>query len=288
MKRFLFALMLCLCCTAWARAAYEITDDTGHVTRFEAVPERVISLLPSLTETLCALGACDRLVGVGRYSDWPAQVRKLPQLGGGLDPNIEAIVALRPDVVFMGVSSRATARLRSLGVKVVALEPHTLAGMRRVTRRLADALQLPGADALIARVDQGIAAAARLVPPRLRGESVYFEVSPAPYAAGRDSFVGELLHALDLKNIIGAGLGPFPKINPELVVRANPDLIMVSGESAAELASRPAWSHIRALQDGAVCVFDAAQRNILVRPGPRIPEAARLMAACAAHPADFR
>jgi iron complex transport system substrate-binding protein len=188
----------------------------------------------------------------------------------------------------MGVSSRASARLRDLGRKVVTLEPHTLAGMRRVIRRLAATLQVHGATALIAKIDAGIAAAARLVPADVRGERVYFEVSPAPYAAGRDSFVGELLHEIGLTNIIGAGLGPFPKINPELVVRANPDLIMVSGESAAELARRPGWSHIRALQDGAVCVFNAAQRNILVRPGPRTPEAARLMAECAAHPAAFR
>jgi iron complex transport system substrate-binding protein len=287
-KRLLLAFVLCLCCTGWARAAYDITDDSGYSTRFETAPARVISLLPSLTETLCALGACDRLVGVDRYSDWPPQVRALPQLGGGLDPSIEAVVALRPDVVFMGVSSRASARLRDLGLKVVTLEPHTLAGMRRVIRRLAATLQVHGATALIAKIDAGIAAAARLVPADVRGERVYFEVSPAPYAAGRDSFVGELLHEIGLTNIIGAGLGPFPKINPELVVRANPDLIMVSGESAAELARRPGWSHIRALQDGAVCVFNAAQRNILVRPGPRTPEAAQLMAECAAHPAAFR
>ena len=112
---------------AAARAGDEIVDDAGQRTRLDAAPARVVSLLPSLTETVCALGACERLVGVDRYSNWPASVQKLPQLGGGLDPNIEAVVAARPDVVLIGTSSRAAVRLRALGLKVVALEPRTRA-----------------------------------------------------------------------------------------------------------------------------------------------------------------
>ena len=243
---------------AAARAAGEIVDDAGQRTRLDAAPARVVSLLPSLTETVCALGACERLVGVDRYSNWPASVQKLPQLGGGLDPNIEAVVAARPDVVLIGTSSRAAVRLRALGLKVVALEPRTRADQRRVTRLLG---RLPGA---------------------ARGRRVYYEVDAAPHAAGRGTFIDELLQALGLVNIIDAGLGPYPRINPELVVRADPDLVMVSQQGAAELARRPGWARLRALRGGHVCEFDAAQRDILVRPGPRMPEAARLMADCAA------
>ena len=72
------------------------------------------------------------------------------------------------------------------------------------------------------------------------------------------------------------------------MVRANPALILVSGQTAAELAQRPGWDHIRAIRDGAVCVFGAEQRNVLVRPGPRMPEAARLIVACAEHPGTFQ
>ena len=267
---------------AAARAAGEIVDDAGQRTRLDAAPARVVSLLPSLTETVCALGACERLVGVDRYSNWPASVQKLPQLGGGLDPNIEAVVAARPDVVLIGTSSRAAVRLRALGLKVVALEPRTRADQRRVTRLLGRLLRVDGADALVQRIDDGVAAAAAALPGAARGRRVYYEVDAAPHASGRGTFIDELLQALGLVNIIDAGLGPYPRINPELVVRADPDLVMVSQQGAAELARRPGWARLRALRGGHVCEFDAAQRDILVRPGPRMPEAARLMADCAA------
>jgi len=267
---------------AAARAGDEIVDDAGQRTRLDAAPARVVSLLPSLTETVCALGACERLVGVDRYSNWPASVQKLPQLGGGLDPNIEAVVAARPDVVLIGTSSRAAVRLRALGLKVVALEPRTRADQRRVTRLLGRLLRVDGADALVQRIDDGVAAAAAALPGAARGRRVYYEVDGAPHAAGRGTFIDELLQALGLVNIIDAGLGPYPRINPELVVRADPDLVMVSQQGAAELARRPGWARLRALRGGHVCEFDAAQRDILVRPGPRMPEAARLMADCAA------
>lgn len=267
---------------AAARAAGEIVDDAGQRTRLDAAPARVVSLLPSLTETVCALGACERLVGVDRYSNWPASVQKLPQLGGGLDPNIEAVVAARPDVVLIGTSSRAAVRLRALGLKVVALEPRTRADQRRVTRLLGRLLRVDGADALVQRIDDGVAAAAAALPGAARGRRVYYEVDATPHAAGRGTFIDELLQALGLVNIIDAGLGPYPRINPELVVRADPDLVMVSQQGAAELARRPGWARLRALRGGHVCEFDAAQRDILVRPGPRMPEAARLMADCAA------
>lgn len=225
---------------AAARAAGEIVDDAGQRTRLDAAPARVVSLLPSLTETVCALGACERLVGVDRYSNWPASVQKLPQLGGGLDPNIEAVVAARPDVVLIGTSSRAAVRLRALGLKVVALEPRTRADQRRVTRLLGRLLRVDGADALVQRIDDGVAAAAAALPGAARGRRVYYEVDAAPHAAGRGTFIDELLQALGLVNIIDAGLGPYPRINPELVVRADPDLVMVSQQGAAELARRPA------------------------------------------------
>ena len=84
---------------------------------------------------MCELGQCQRLVGVDRYSNFPASVRRLPQVGGGLDPNIEAIVALKPDVVLLATSSRAGERLEALGIKVVALEPKSHADVQRVLRQ---------------------------------------------------------------------------------------------------------------------------------------------------------
>ena len=281
MSRWLLALL------AWVWvglvSAQELRDDAGQPLRLDAAPRRIVSLLPSLTETVCALGACERLVGVDRYSNWPASVQTLPQVGGGLDPNIEAVVALKPDLVLIGTSSRAALRLRALGLNVLALEPRTRADLRRATQLLGTALRLDGADALARRIDDGVAAAAAALPVAARGQRVYYEITPAPHAAGQGSFIHELLLALGLVNVIDdPALGPFPRLNPELVVRADPDLIMVSQGGAADMARRPGWAGLRALREGRVCEFNAAQRDILVRPGPRMPEAARLMADCAA------
>ena len=91
-------------------ASIQVTDDRGVTLRFAAPPQRIVSMLPSLTESVCALGACSRLVGVDRYSNWPASVEKLPRLGGLDDALIEAIVALRPEVVLASTSAQSLDR----------------------------------------------------------------------------------------------------------------------------------------------------------------------------------
>ena len=266
--------------------AHEVTDDTGAVIQFSAPPTRIVTLMPSLTETVCALHACERLVGIDRYSNWPPQVQNLPRVGGGFDVSVEAVAALKPDLVLSPVSSPAAVRLRALGLKVAQIEPHNRAEMRRAILTLGWALQAPNAEPLLREMDAGVQAAAQSLPPAAHGLRVYFEVSAAPYAAGQDSFIGELMQALGLVNIIGAGQGPFPRVNPEAVVRAAPQLIIANSANLADMPRRPGWAQLPALRTGSTCAFDAGERDILVRPGPRIAEAARLLARCvAAHTA---
>jgi iron complex transport system substrate-binding protein len=279
MKRFYFSLLLVLL-QSFAAQAVEVVDDRGFRTTLAHAPQRIVSLLPSLTETICELGYCQRLVGVDRYSNFPASLQNLPQLGGGLDPNIEAIVALKPDVVVMAASSRAGERLRALGLNVIALEPKTHADVQRVLRKLGQLLEATDVDKIWRAIDAGVSAAAQSLPSSSLGTRVYFEVNPAPYGAGENSFIGETLTRLGAKNIIPAKLGPFPKLNPEFIVRANPDLIMVGDSSAEAMLQRPGWPAMRAVRQQRVCTFTPAQSNVLVRPGPRMAEAARLMAAC--------
>jgi iron complex transport system substrate-binding protein len=263
-------------------AGVEVTDDRGRVVQLPAPPQRVVSLLPSLTETVCELGQCQRLVGVDRYSNFPANVKALPQLGGGLDPSIEAVVAARPDLVLVAASSRAADRLEALGLKVVVLEPKTHADVQRVLRKVAQALGQPVAEAdrVWRHIDAAVSAAAQSLPASARSTRVYFEVNRAPYGAGASSFIGETLTRLGVKNILPPELGPFPKINPEFVVRANPDLIMVGDRNFAGMTDRPGWQRMRAVSEKRLCVFKPDDSDVLVRPGPRMAEAARLMADC--------
>lgn len=273
---------LCLLAVLVPVQALQITDDRGVTVTLPQSPQRIVSLLPSLTETVCELGECKRLVGVDRYSNYPAMVRSLPQVGGGIDPNVEAVVALRPDVVLMATSSRGVQRLEALGLKVLALEPRSAADVQRVMGKIGQVLEVADAQRVWRVIDAGVSAAAQSLPAAAKNTRVYFEVNRGPYAAGTSSFIGETLLRLGVKNIITPELGPFPKINPEYVVRANPDLIMIGARSAQGLAQRPGWSGMRALREGRLCVFTPEQSDVLVRPGPRMAEAARLMAQCIA------
>ena len=282
MRRMLLLLLGCLVASGSARAL-QITDDRGVTLTFEQSPQRMVSMLPSLTESVCAMEQCQRLVGVDRYSNFPASVKLLPQLGGGMDPNIEAIVALRPDVVLVSSASRASGRLEALGLKVVALETKSHADVKRVLHKLGMLLAVPdaqGADRLWRVIDSSVSAASQSLSANAKNTRVYFEVSRGPYAAGESSFIGETLQRLGAKNVVPAALGPFPKLNPEFVVRANPDLIMIGNRSMQDMLPYPGWSSIKAVKDKRICVFSVADADVVVRPGPRMAEAARLMAGC--------
>ena len=209
-----------------------------------APPQRIVSLVPGLTESLCALGACARLVGTDRYSNWPPEVQALPKLGGLDDAQVERIAALKPDLVLAAPSARATQAWTA--------------------------------------IEAQMAAAAARVPPAQRGRSVYFEVEASPYAAGPTSFIGQTLQRLGLHNIVPAELGPFPKLSPEFVVRARPQIVIAEVRNVRDMAGRPGWGALPALQQRQVCAFAAERYDVLVRPGPRMGEAALQLADCLA------
>lgn len=279
MKHLVF-LLLCLCT---AVHALQVIDDRGTTVTFAQTPQRIVSMLPSLTESVCALGQCQRLVGVDRYSNYPTSLKNLPKLGGGMDPDIEGITALKPDVVLVAGKSRATEKLESLGIKVVALEPKTHADVKRVLGALGVLLAVPdaqGAQQVWRVIDSSLSAAAQSLPAKARTARVYFEVGRGPYAASEASFIGETLSRLGVKNVVPARLGLFPRLNPEYVVRANPDVIMMGSSGVAEALAYPGWKSIKAVRNQRVCVFSHDEADVLMRPGPRMAEAARLMASC--------
>ena len=280
--RWLLTLVTGALLGAGAAAQTPLRDDRGATQRFDAPPQRIVSLLPSLTETVCALGACARLVGTDRVSNWPAGVRGLPKLGGLEDAQIERIVALRPDVVLAASSSRAIGRLEGLGLRVVVVESQTHADVQRTVTLLAQLLGTPAeGERLWQGIEGDLQRAAARVPPSLRGRRVYFEVSSAPHAAGAASFIGETLARLGMGNVVPAALGPFPQLNPEYVVRAAPDIVMASRRAVEDMRSRPGWGTLRALQ-GRSCGFAPEHYEVLVRPGPRLGEAALTIADCLA------
>ena len=284
MRELLRCCVWLLCLWGGVLQALTVTDDRQVQVTLERAPQRIVSLLPSLTETVCVLGACDRLVGVDRYSNWPPSVARLPHLGGLEDTQVEALVRLKPDLVLLARSSRVTSRLESLGLKVLALEPQNLADVQRVLISLAQVLALPEpgqrADQLWRELQAGLRGVAQDMPVFLRGSRVYFEAGAGGYAASEASFMGEVLQSLGLNNVVPASLGSFPKLNPEFVVRADPDFILL-GETAGEsLQKRPGWASLRAVRTQRVCAFDRSQVDVLVRSGPRMVDAARSIVEC--------
>lgn len=278
----LMALMALM--PSWATAQpIQIRDDRGTEHRLSAPPQRIVSMLPSLTETAWVLGVGSRLVGVDRYSNWPAEIAKLPHLGGLDDAQIEAIAALKPDLILASTSSRAMERLEALGFTVVRLKSESHADVRRTLDLVARLLGNPDEGARVwAGLMREIDAAATRVPGALRGQRVYFEIGGGPYAAGTTSFIGETLARLGMGNIVPPELGPFPKLNPEFVVRAKPDLIMGVQREQAALVARPGWNALPAVRDRRLCGFETPQYEMLIRPGPRMGEAAGLLADCLA------
>lgn len=275
------ALLAALLFPMLAVAQITLRDDRGATLVLPVPPQRIVSLLPSLTESVCALGACARLVGTDRFSNSPVSVIALPKLGGLEDAQIERIVALRPDVVLLSASARVIDRLKALGLKVLVLESRDHADVKRTLVLLALMLGTPAeADRVSSAIERDMQVASERVPPALRGRKVYFEVDATPYAAGAGSFIGETLARLGLANAVPAELGPFPKLNPEYVVRLQPDIVMANDRNLADMPRRPGWAPLRALKAGHSCGFGVDRYELLIRPGPRMGEAALALADC--------
>lgn len=263
-------------------AAMEVIDDRGKTISLASPPQRLISLLPSLTESICALGKCNHLVGVDRFSNWPLSLQNLPKLGGMSDSNLEAIVQLKPDLVMVDKSSPIISRLENLRIPVMAFEIKTMADEERTLKKLDLALGSKEAGRVWNQIQAEITRANKQLDGSQKNMRVYFEVNAAPYAAGRSSFIGELLTRLELNNIIPESLGPFPKINPEFVVQAKPQIIMLSETGVTDMKKRPGWTDIPAVRENRICAFKKEQSDVIVRPGPRMGEAALILSQCIA------
>ena len=274
-------VVLCgfLCLT---QAAIQVTDDRGKTITLNSPPQRLISLLPSLTESICALGKCSNLVGIDRFSNWPLSLQSLPKLGGISDSNLEGIVQLKPDLVLVDRSSPIIARLEGLNIPVMAFDIKTMADEERALQKMGLALGSNESDRVWKQIQAEITRANKQLDGSQKNMKVYFEINAAPYAAGRTSFIGELLAKLEVNNIIPDSLGAFPKINPEFVVQARPEIIMLSETRVADMKKRPGWNSIPAIAKNHICAFSKEQSDILVRPGPRMGQAALILSQCIA------
>jgi iron complex transport system substrate-binding protein len=235
-----------------------------------------VTLTPSATRLVAALGAADRLVGVDRYSAAAGEVPPLPSVGDFLAPNVEAIAKLRPDLVILdAVQNKARASLEPLGIAVLSIEMHSIADVRRALGEVGGALGTPERSAAaIAEIDRALEAAASRAATRSSRPRVLWVMDRQPgaladiVAAGPGSFASELLEAVGADN---AMVGPvrYPKLSRESLIKIAPAVVIDASGAAAE--SMAAWSR---LELGAAAKWRAVSTSVdLATPGPGVAAA---------------
>lgn len=278
---FLLVVVLVLS-SGTVRAQGPVVDDLDRSVVLSEIPQRIVAMIPSHTETVCALGACDRLVGIDSFSNFPASVQSLPSLGSAFDADVEAIVALEPDLVLVDEYSGLAEALEPLGIPVYAGTSQTVGDIWEITTEIGELLGLQAETALLVGRMQGrlealtVSAAANDDRP-----TVFVELDATPYSVGPTSYLGSLLERAGLRNIVPTGVGEFPRIDPERVIASDPDAIVLLdapfGESLASVAARPGWADLTAIQNGAVIEATQAQVDLLTRAGPRVADALELL-----------
>lgn len=245
-----------------------------------AGPERVVSLSPTHTEMVFAIGAGDLLVAVDDFSNHPAEALELPNELSGFEPNVEAIAEYEPDLVLIGGDFTGLGpQLDELGIGWFdGPAAQTFDDTYAQIAELGDLLGFEEeADALVSSMQERIDAAVAGAPALDAPLSVYHEVDDTYYSADSTSFIGATYALMGLENIADQAEGEnfgFPQLNPEAIIAANPDLIFLPCgtfcfTTADDVAARPGWDAIAAVQNGDIIDVD---EDIASRWGPRIVE----------------
>ncbi len=261
--------------SADASADASANDDFGMPLPRGRTFSRIIALEPATTEILFALGAGDRLVGRSRFDTYPDSALAVPDLGDGIRPNVEALVAARPDLVVLYASSDnrpAAERLRTLGIATAGFRSDRIEGFARITMELG---RLAGdtvrAMAVRDSVLRTLAIVQHITSESAR-PSVLMPVWHNPlYVIGGASFMNELVTIAGGRNVYGSLDAPSPQVTFEDVVRRNADIILVSPVGRERLIANAGWRVIPAVRDGRVLAYDTL---VTGRPGVRLGEAA--------------
>ncbi len=262
-------------------------DGLGHEVRIPLPAQRIISLAPSNTEILFAIGAGPQVIGRDDFSDYPPDAVKLRKVGSGARLDLEAIVAQQPDLVLLAeIYSASHAKpLEELGLCVFLLpNPLTFDGLFANIRLLG---QLTGRDAEAARLAGSLETRVKAVEDRRRGvkyrPSVFYELDSTdpihPWTAGPGTFLHTLITLAGGENFAASETRAFPRISVETIIRGDPDIIILgdarSGVTVESVSRRAGWEELSAVKQGRVYAFDD---DLASRPGPRLVEGLEVLA----------
>jgi iron complex transport system substrate-binding protein len=253
------------------------TDDLQRRVTIRVPAQRIVSLAPSITETLFAIGAGAQVVGVTDYCTYPAEARRKPRVGGIINPSIEAIIGLRPDLVIMSMEGNVRddfRKLTSLGVSVYVTNPRTLQGIYASMTQLGSITGTADSAArVVARLrlrEQAVRARAGKIPVR-----TLMVVSLQPLiVAGRNTFIQELLEAAGGVNLAAYAKGNYPVYSRETLLANNPDVILLTSDVLGDVSALPRmfpeWYIVSAIRHKRVYRVEA---DLVSRPGPRALDA---------------
>jgi iron complex transport system substrate-binding protein len=262
-----------------APAYREVTDETGRLVRVPQTVERIVSLAPSLTETLYALGLQDRLVGDTDYCDYPPEAQKKTKVGGALNPSIEEVASLHPDLVLVTKSLNRFETVRALDdlkIPTYATDPHTIEDVMSSTVKLADVLGATPAGAALAGELEGRLADLQQRVGDLPARRVLFVVWTEPLiTVGKNTFIADALRKAGAISVVNT-TQDWPQISLEEVVRLQPEFLIVAAHDLANapadleaLTARPGWRSLEAVRNRRFAVISEAVN----RPAPRIVSA---------------
>lgn len=284
----LLSCLLALALALLPLGAFALTDMTGRTVALPKPAQRVVALAAADCEIIAALNP-DALVARGEYCDFPDSVGSLPALTSGAQTNLEAILALEPDLVVMSMMAQTVEQVDALttgGAPVLVTNAQNIEGVYEDIRLLGEALgKTEAAEEMVADMRDNFAQIAADAPKTDEKRTVYFEVSPLEWGlwtAGDGTFMSEICTLLNLENAFADVTG-WAEISEEQVLARDPDFIVTTamyggqGESPeAEIAGRPGWDSLKAVKNGCVLRIDSDE---ITRPGPRLVSAARALAA---------
>jgi ABC-type Fe3+-hydroxamate transport system substrate-binding protein len=275
-SRFLIACVLAIAACEKPRVEPSaVTDDFGDAVRLDVAPNRIVSLNPATTELLFALGAGSRLVGRSQFDLWPDSATLVPDVGMGLQPNVEVVLGTHPDLVILYASQDnrpAVARFRAAGVSTLALRTDHISDFRRTVELLGSILKdsvraKAVADSVTRTLDRVRAATDSLPRP-----TVFWQIWDAPLITiGAGSFLSELVDIAGGRNVYADIAKPSATVSLEDVAKRDPDFILAGPQGTRKIESDRRWRIVRAVRDGKVLVVDTV---LVGRPSVRLGEAA--------------
>ena len=271
--------------------AFSARDMLGREVELAAPPARIVSLVPSVTEALYALGAEARLVGVTDFCDYPPAARGKPSVGGMINPNLEAIVALRPDLVIVtteGNSEETFTQLKRLGVPTYLVAAHRVSDVTDLIARLGALTGYQHAAApLLRHLEQRVAAVTRAVAP-LQRPRVLYVLWPEPLIVpGREALVTELIRFAGGESVTAGEAAAYPRLSLESAVARAPEVILLANHGAnTGPIDEERWRRLTSLPAIRAGRLHRVNGNLLHRYGPRVVDGLELLAR-AIHPEAF-